>query len=309
MSKIVAIQELSQDYYEAVKESALSLVSSSSATTYSRAYARWEEWCFEEGVNMMDLRPATVKRYLVSRDVTKSTRQNELTALRNLLKMAKIDHTQPQFRGMYEALLEMKATDENEGGEKREKHILSPQQVWKILGIWNENDVLSLRNKALLSVMFYTGMRRFEIATMQWKHIDFDNGTINIPSGKGDKERDVPIIEDREKTCETALLRWRAAQGEMNYVFTPIRKGRNLAKDKPISARQINNITESTAIAAGIDFKPHDGRRTLATDLHQNGADVFQIQDVLGHSNVNTTREYVKRSSARKLRENLKTSY
>lgn len=292
--------------YETVKRVTLATVAESSAKTYNRTYTLWENWADTHGVDRLNLTPIHVLDFLRSRAVTKNTRQRQLSALRKMARIMALDYTSPERKAVYEALLLIKAPSENLGGTERERRTLKARQIWKILEYWHGDKPINKRNRALLAVLFYTGMRRSEVVALRWADIDLETGVIDIRHGKGDKQRYVAIVGD---TAIDALKAWNQPARGREYVFCAVRKGDKLADDKPMGVRAVNQIIEKTSNATGIVFKTHDARRTLATDVLNNGGMVADVQAQLGHANPATTLSYAMAADVRKRRSTFKTSY
>ncbi len=302
----------SQPAFETVVNFTLGTVSQSSQRVYAQTYQKWAAWCEDDGMDALDLTPAHVLDFLRSQPVTKRTRQRQLSALRKLARVLALDYTNPQYRAIHEALLLVKTPTENIGGNEREGRALNAQEVWRVLDYWGEDAPIHKRNKAILAVMFYTGMRRAEIADLRWTDIDLQAGVIRVRHGKGDKQREVAIVEGTEDIAVNALQVWcDVLDGTREFVFCPIAKGGKIGADKPMNVRVFNQIVEYTSQALGIPFTPHDARRTLGTDLLAQGkSSVADVQGQLGHAHASTTLQgYALPADARKRRVRFKTSY
>lgn len=133
------------------------------------------------------------------------------------------------------------------------------------------------RDKALLEVLFSTGLRVSELANLKRDHVNLRTGELAV-RGKGDKVR-VVFLSDHAKEWLKKYLTMR--YDEDARVF-------------PITARQIQRIVDRYARAAGLVKKvhPHTLRHSMATDLLQSGADLRSVQAILGHSSVTTTQIY-----------------
>lgn len=301
-------------YYKAVSTTLLTL-SASSKRIYWQTYNLWEQWCGANSVNPLDIRPSNVHSFLISKPVTKITRQRYLSAIRKLARMLALDDRHPQFRRTYEMLLLVKTPTEDVAGSERIRKVLNNQEVWQVLSAWQMKELIAIRNTCMLALMFYTGLRRAELAALQWNEIDLVTGTIHVRHGKGDKSRDIAIVEDSQNTAVNALknwkeVLWKVAASERKYIFCPIAKGGKLGDDKPISVLAINQIIKKTSQLAGIEFTPHAARRTLATDLLSNGSSTADVQAQLGHAHASTTIQgYALPADARKRRARFKTSY
>lgn len=178
---------------------------------------------------------------------------------------------------------------QNIKGIKKLPTIIKYEEMEKILDIKLENPY-KYRDKAMIELMYGSGLRVSELINLTIYSIDFTNDLIII-EGKGKKERIVPI----NKYAKKALL-------EYLEVRNGLLKTKNGLTDKlflnnhgmGISRQGFNlilkNILEKNNLNSNIT--PHTLRHTFATDLLNNGADLRSIQELLGHSDITTTRIY-----------------
>lgn len=150
------------------------------------------------------------------------------------------------------------------------------------------------RDSAILELLYATGMRVSELCGLDLGDVDHHRRMVRV-LGKGDKERMIPF----GKAAADALEQWLQVRDQMAKVddalFVGVRGGR-------IDTRQIRRIVERTAQVAGTDhLSPHSLRHTAATHLLDGGADLRQVQDMLGHSSLQTTQIYTHVSSQRLL--------
>ena len=150
------------------------------------------------------------------------------------------------------------------------------------------------RDKAILAVLFGTGVRRAEMAAL-----DLDSLTVNeemlaltVRHGKGDKSRIVYLPDDAVEH----LNHWLDQRGEHEgAMFQRIIKGGALLPESRLSAQAIYLICLDRAKRANIQaFTPHDARRTVITELLDH-TDPVTVADIVGHEDVNTTRRYDRR--------------
>ena len=141
------------------------------------------------------------------------------------------------------------------------------------------------RDKAILLLLLDSGLRVSELARLGVERIHFENGTATARVlGKGNKERLVPI--GREATRE---LRRYLDDRRSGWLFP----GRN---GKPLGTRRLEYLVERCARIAGVNGKrcsPHTFRHTFARKYLLNGGDPFSLQQILGHSSLQTVRLYV----------------
>ena len=150
--------------------------------------------------------------------------------------------------------------------------------------------------------------RRSEAAALQWQDIDFENGVITVRHGKGDKAREVPLAGD---LALDALRSWQMCMDAGRvYVFCRItRHGDGLGDDKPIRGTDIYEIIQKTSELAGVEFKPHDLRRTFITEALATGTPFATVQAAAGHARGETTLRYAQAVDARQARKSLKLRY
>jgi integrase/recombinase XerD len=267
------------------------VVAPSSARVYRDTYARWAAWAADNGVDPLDVNYSTAGAYLVTRYGTKASKQRELSALRTLAKALQIvDFGNPARAAACESLklLKVRATAEGRPNE-RERRALSPADADRLLRVWQgDTTPRGKRNRAIIAVLLLAGLRRAELTALTWADVDVQNGVIHIRHGKGDKPRDAALYGGE---ALDALRAWQMAQ-PIGYqaVFVNLRKGGHFAGDTAMSTTAIWKVVDETAARAGIGHvKPHDLRRTLATELLETGSPVHHVQHQLGHATSSTT--------------------
>ena len=152
-----------------------------------------------------------------------------------------------------------------------------------------------LRDRAMLELLYATGMRVGELTGLNLADIDLARGLARV-TGKGNKQRVVPF--GREATL--ALNEWlefgrsELANGKAeDAVFVGSRGGR-------IGQRQVRRVVERAGQRAGVsDISPHTLRHTAATHMLEGGADLRVVQEMLGHSSLQTTQIYTHVSAQR----------
>lgn len=154
-------------------------------------------------------------------------------------------------------------------------------------------DYFAKRDQVMLLLMVSSGLRCGELAELKINSIDFQTRTIHV-LGKGNKERVVPFSKNSlssliEYAKDTRIDILKRNNKHSQYIFL------NKFGDK-ISTRGIEyifgSIIKKTSIDLGVKFHPHILRHTFATRLLENGADIRQIQEFLGHESLNTTQVY-----------------
>lgn len=173
---------------------------------------------------------------------------------------------------------------------------LSLDQVTTLIDAsWNEFDVLSLRDRALLELLYGTGGRVSEIVGLDLGDIssmesDGDLVSILKLTGKGSKERLVPLGSFAKKALDDYLVRCRPllTRGKSSSALFLNQRGSRLSR---VSAW---NTVKESAQKAGLEelVSPHVFRHSYATHLLDGGADIRVVQELLGHASVTTTQIY-----------------
>lgn len=158
------------------------------------------------------------------------------------------------------------------------------------VGADDTNGVKKWRDRAILELLFSTGLRVSELCSLDRDTINLERDEFSI-RGKGEKVRLV-FLSDKAKQTIRDYLAKRKDLGEA--LFVNLSKINGQKKDDRLTPRSIERIIKKYAIKAGITKKvtPHTLRHSFATDLLQNGADIRSVQMMLGHSSVSTTQIY-----------------
>ncbi|MEO6031415.1 MAG: site-specific tyrosine recombinase XerD [Burkholderiaceae bacterium] len=166
---------------------------------------------------------------------------------------------------------------------------LSETQVEALLGASDTDKPLGLRDRAMLELMYASGLRVSELVTLQSVHLSLSDGALRV-TGKGSKERLVQFGEEAYACLRRYLLEARSA----------ILKGRASAalfvtgRGGAMSRQMFWKIVKAHAQRAGIEapLSPHTLRHAFATHLLNHGADLRAVQLLLGHADISTTTIY-----------------
>lgn len=171
---------------------------------------------------------------------------------------------------------------------KKLPNVLSIEEVDKLLDIKLE-DEFDYRNKAMIELMYGTGLRVSELVGLNLEDVDLEKGYVRC-FGKGSKERIVPIGEIALKYLKKYILEYRDSM-KKGYLCDKIFLNNH---GKAISRHGFLYLLKNIAKEQGIekDITPHMLRHSFATHLLNNGADLRSIQIMLGHSNLSTTQIY-----------------
>ncbi len=182
---------------------------------------------------------------------------------------------------------------------------LTEDEIGRLLDAVTGTEPADLRDRAILEVLYGTGMRISEMVSLSLEDVDLDAALLRV-TGKGDKQRLVPL----GRLAAQALTDWygpgaRTAmcpeswkkRSDQNAVFLNQRGGR-------LSRQGIWGVVRKHGLTAGVADRltPHVLRHSCATHMLDHGADIRTVQELLGHSSVTTTQLYTKVSTDLMLR-------
>jgi len=220
-------------------------------------------------------------QYLYGQNYTKSTTARKLATLRSFYKYL-------IKRGVASASPMVSIRTPKQ--EKRLPKCLDLEQVQKLLEAPGDADLLSARDKAMLEVLYSSGIRVSELVELEMGDLDLQEGVLRV-RGKGRKERLTPIGSQAIKALQR-YFQFRNADPKMN---TPANTRVFLNKHGgPLSTRSVRRKLDKYLVAAGLDpgISPHTLRHSFATHLLNNGADLRSVQELLGHQSLSTTQIY-----------------
>ena len=171
---------------------------------------------------------------------------------------------------------------------KKLPKVLSEEEVDKLLDINLKTD-FDYRNKAMLELMYSSGLRVSELINLTVNDIDLINSSVRI-FGKGSKERIVPLNDYAIEALNNYISNHRRSlfkHGENNYLFLN-NHGNKMTRQGFFKTLQ--KIAKEKGIKS--ELSPHTLRHSFATHLLKHGADLRSIQELLGHSDISTTQIY-----------------
>jgi len=165
---------------------------------------------------------------------------------------------------------------------ERQLDLISQEELERLLLAPDGNDLRTLRDKAILELLFSTGLRVSELCSLP-RDLNWRSPEISV-RGKGGKVRLVFVSD----TAREAVKKYLAARKDMEEALFLSNKNTILTR------RSVERIVKFYAIKAGIskNVVPHSLRHLFATDLLRNGADLRSVQALLGHANIMTTQIY-----------------
>jgi site-specific recombinase XerD len=231
---------------------------------------KWRLWLNRLGTNVSDeLGPTTLNYHLI--------------ALRSFLKFC--------AKRNIPAL----TADKIELSRTRRKQVtwLNEEELERIFDQPDINMLGGLRDRAILELLFSSGLRVSELVGLDRDHINLKRREFTV-RGKGQKDRPVFISEEAANWLQKYLDMRQDNTRPLFIRFAGNKKVDLTGNYHRLTARSIQRIVARNALLAGITkhISPHSLRHSFATNLLMNGADIRAVQSMLGHSNISTTQIY-----------------
>lgn len=212
--------------------------------------------------------------YLASKQLNKKTVSRKISTLKSFFKfLARENMVEVNYA---QSLIYPKK-------EKNLPKVLSEEDIKKIFSFKEKDDILSLRNRAILELLYSTGARVSEIVSLKQKDVDLIGGTIKV-KGKGSKERFLPM----GGPAIIALKQYLDKRADSNpYLFLNHR-------GEVLTERGVRDILKRyiKKTSLSLHISPHIFRHSFATHMLNRGADLRSVQELLGHSSISTTEVY-----------------
>ncbi|MCG3138447.1 MAG: Tyrosine recombinase XerD [Phycisphaerae bacterium] len=243
---------------------------------------------------LLKVDPEEVRRFLLylnRQEYSKSTTARKLATLRSFYKFC--------LRRGYVTNNPL-ASVRTPKQEKRLPKFLEIDQILKLFAAPDDGTLLGARDRAMLEIMFSTGVRVSELVDLRLNDIDFVGECIRV-RGKGRKERISPVspsaLNALRRYIEVRQRDLRSLQFNQEMLFIN-KHGQRL------STRSVRRKLDKYLIKAGLDpaVSPHTLRHSFATHMLNNGADLRSVQELLGHRSISTTQIYT-HLTTKKLRQ------
>ena len=267
-------------------------------------YLRYEKKYSENTIASYqnDLKKAYIFFKKDFKDLSKKDIQNYIQSLSKKESASSVSRTISTLKSFYKFLQINRYTKNNPLGTisnpktiKKLPKVLSEKEVDKLLDI-NLKTHFDYRNKAMLELMYSSGLRVSELINLKVNDIDLKNASVRI-FGKGSKERIVPLDDYAIEALDNYIKYYRKSlfkHGENNYLFLN-NHGNKMTRQGFFKILQ--KIAKEKNIKS--ELSPHTLRHSFATHLLKHGADLRSIQELLGHSDISTTQIYTHITSER----------
>lgn len=252
---------------------------------YRSDIQRFVAFLDESGVNpqVANVEPHLLRQFLLAmkRDgLAASTRARRLYALRSLwdfLERSEMVATNP-----------CRTVSAPKSGERLPEY-LTPDECEALLDATGDQyyDSLATRDRAALTILIYTGLRRHELIGLELADIDLEEGTLRVRRGKGDKSRLLPLVEEAQQ----AIREWLDCRPRVSH--DRLLTGRD---GRPLGVHGLNLLFRRALTKAGLARKGvtlHTLRHSFATMLLHRQVDLISLQRLLGHASIESTAIYL----------------
>lgn len=200
------------------------------------------------------------------------------------------------FRYLIKQKLKVIPPEMIELGKMRDRNIkfLQPEDLERLFKSVDSTNIMGLRDRALLEVLFSTGLRVSELVALNRDQINFDTGEFGV-IGKGGKARVVFLSRHATEWLQKYFNARKDPYQPLFIRYSGPKAEEGLTDQKSrLSVRSVERMIDKYRKQAGILFRigPHVLRHSYATDLLSHGADLRSVQEMLGHKNISTTQIY-----------------
>lgn len=250
---------------------------------YSSDLARYLEWAERAGTEPLGADPRILRRYLADLDRSKYARRTvarRLSAVRSLFAFLNREGTLAYDPASVVASPKLPS---------RLPRLVPTDVLAALLDAPGDGTPAGMRDRAVLEMLYATGARVSEIASLDMRDVDLATGQVRV-TGKGDKQRILPLHPEAVSRLHAYLTdgRSKMGPGAVEEAVFLNRRGTRLT-DGGIR-RMLRRHLDAIGAAAGVT--PHTFRHTFATHLLEAGADLRTVQDLLGHVALSTTQLY-----------------
>jgi integrase/recombinase XerD len=255
-------------------------LAANSIEAYGSDLAKLSEWASKNGISLLTLERTDLREWLIDlsrTDLSESSKRRLISSIRGFYKFLMIDghiKTSPA---------EDIATPQK--GLYLPK-FLNQTEVEMLLSQPDVSTETGLRDRAILELMYSSGLRVSEAVNLQIREVDLDLGILTC-TGKGNKTRRVPIGTSAVEWLKSYLaLRRKNEKIDIQNLFVS-------PAGKPLTRQLIHSFIKAYAKQCGLEgVSPHTLRHSFATHLVQNRADIRSVQQMLGHADISTTQIY-----------------
>ncbi|HMT06666.1 MAG TPA: site-specific tyrosine recombinase [Pyrinomonadaceae bacterium] len=267
-------------------------LSANSVDSYASDLEKLRTWTEKNGIDLVELTRVELSEWMMDLGRTKiseNSKRRLISSVRGFYKFL-----------MFEGHIKLNPAEDIIAPQKGVylPRFLNKNEIETLLSTPDVSTETGLRDRAILELMYASGLRVSEVANLPINAIDFDWAILQC-TGKGSKTRKIPIYPTAVRWLESYLaLRHKKEDIDTSNIFVTV-------EGRPITRHQIHKFIKEYAERCGFTgVSPHTLRHSFATHLVQNNADIRSVQQMLGHADISTTQIYTHVTS-----EQLKRNY
>ena len=262
-------------------------LSANSIESYAHDLARLGDWAEKHGENLLELTRTDLREWLIdlsAEKLSENSKRRLISAVRGFYKFL-----------MFDGHIKNNPAEDLVAPQKGVylPRFLNRSEIESLLAVPDTSTEIGLRDRAILELMYASGLRVSEAANVRINDIDLDGGILTT-TGKGSKTRRVPVGSSAIEWVRSYLaLRRKKENIEIDNMFVN-------AAGSPIDRQTIYiSITQYAEQCGLVGVSPHTLRHSFATHMIQNNADIRSVQQMLGHADISTTQIYTHVSTQR----------
>lgn len=286
---------VSDSVYDYIDRLSASNIPNNTVAAYKRDLSKFVDFAISSGITdyseISSDFVSAFKQHLIDIGLSVSSSSRTLSALRSFFSALVED-------GIMES--NPAKAIHNDKPKTRDTNILTQKEIDLLLSQPDKTEPKGMRDRAMLELLYATGLKVSELIDLNIDDVNFQISFINV--GSGSKERYIPLYKLALKSLSNYVT-----NGRKMLISSPDEKALFVNCSGERMTRQgVWKILKHYADMAGIktDITPHTIRHSFAAHLLQNGADIHDIQEILGHSDIASTQRY-----AQFLKEKVKSSY
>lgn len=251
-----------------------------SIESYENDLEKLSAWASKNGFDLLKLSRQDLREWLIdlgSEKLSENSKRRMISAVRGFYKFL-----------MFDGHVDANPAEDLVAPQKGFylPRFLNPTEIETLLSTPDVSSEIGLRDRAILELMYSSGLRVSEAASLKINDIDLDAGIVTT-TGKGSKTRRIPVGSSAIEWVKSYLsLRRKHENIEIDNLFVTL-------AGKPVTRQVIHSFITSYAEKCGFEgVSPHTLRHSFATHLVQNNADIRSVQQMLGHADISTTQIY-----------------
>ena len=254
-------------------------------SSYISDLNKFFEFCRENGYMQTDTMEEAFNSYIES---LRMENKSSATISRKIASVRKLSHYLKDNGVIDKNPTKGISYEKNIKTDNEEFYVLSVDEIDKLIESTKDGSIKGYRDEAILEIMYACGIKVSELINLSVGDLSLNEGYITV---NGENPRYIPVYKGAVKAINTYISKGRkylVGSGKVNNLFL----NRN---GEPLSRQGVWKILKACGEKAGLttELTPHLIRRSMAVHLLENGANIFDVQAILGHKNVNLTKKYL----------------